>query len=162
MSLTDLLPGRREKPRRKHRADDRIAELEAQHAAELAELRAENVKLWDRQAAADDHFALLAEDVTVTNEAWEQEQQRRLLAEKALQQAEDVIRLRDRRIADLERRVDVGVKAEHVIAKTQELSAEEIRRHCTPRPLWESPLANPAHTPAWARQDDDTQPLPAA
>lgn len=151
MSLTDLLPGRREKPRRKHRADDRIAEL-----------REENAKLMDRQAAADDYFALLMQDVTETNTALKEEKERRENAEKALAQAEDTIRLRDRQIDDLKRKVDVGVKAEHVIAKTQELSAEEIRRHCTPRPLWESPLANPGHIPAWARQDDDTQPLPAA
>ncbi|MGW4825043.1 hypothetical protein ACWEP4_40575 [Streptomyces sp. NPDC004227] len=77
-------------------------------------------------------------------------------ASEEIRQLEGNIRLRNQRIADLERRVDVGVKAEHVIAKTQELDPEEIRRHCV-MPLWRSPLANPAHVPTWAR-DDEPQP----
>src|SRR5690606_14221031 len=72
VSLTDRIPGRREKPRRKHRADDRIAALQA----ELATLRDENVKLLNRQAAADDYFALITEDATVTNQAWRREKER--------------------------------------------------------------------------------------
>jgi hypothetical protein len=70
-------------------------------------------------------------------------------AEKALAQAEETIRLRDQRITELLRRLDVAVKAEHVIAKTQELSVEEIRRHCV-MPLHQSPLADPAHVPGMA------------
>lgn len=63
------------KPQRKHRADDRIAEL-----------RADNVKLLNRQAAADDFFALLANDVYVTNAALGQEKQARGEAEEAAAQ----------------------------------------------------------------------------
>lgn len=79
MSLTIPFTGRREKAkdkRRKHRADDRIAELKAAHAAEIARLgdemkllRDDNVRLLNRQAAADDYFALLWNDVLVTNQA---------------------------------------------------------------------------------------------
>jgi len=147
VSITDLIPALKGTGRR--RAADKVEEL-----------REENVRLWDRQAAADDFFALLMQDVTETNTALKAEKERRENAERALAQAEDAIRLRDRRIADLERRVDVGVKAEHVIAKTQELPVEEIRRHCV-MPLHQSPLANPAHVPAWASKGDDTQPIPA-
>jgi hypothetical protein len=45
------------------------------------------------------------------------------------------------------------------VAQTQELSLDEIRRHCTTPvlPLHESPLANPAspaHVPSWAVKDE--------
>ncbi|MFF4791912.1 hypothetical protein ACFY2M_19585 [Streptomyces sp. NPDC001276] len=80
-------------------------------------------------------------------------------ASEAIRQLEGNIRLRDRQIDDLQRKVTIGVRAEHVIAKTQELDPEEIRKHCTPVPLWQSPLADPDRTrPAWAR----TEPDPAA
>lgn len=129
MSFTDLFPALRGSGRR------RVADR-------LAELREENARLHDELAAAEDHIATLTEDAAATRAALAAERERRRLAEQELQRAESVIRLRDQRIADLERRIDVGVKAEHVIARTQELSVEEIRRHCV-KPLWESPLANP-------------------
>ncbi|MFB7736245.1 hypothetical protein ACFC08_18030 [Streptomyces sp. NPDC056112] len=124
MTFTDLFPALKGQGRR--RAADKVDEL-----------REENAKLLDRQAAADDYFALLRQDVADTNDALKQERgwrleerQRRENAEKALAQAENVIRLRDQQIADLQRKVDVGVKAEHVIARTQEIPVEEIRQHC--------------------------------
>jgi hypothetical protein len=92
VSLTIPFVGRREKakPQRKHRADDRIAALEAKHAAEverlhgeMALLRDENVHLLNRQAAADDFFAILMHDVVTTNAAWEQEKRLRGEAEEA-------------------------------------------------------------------------------
>jgi hypothetical protein len=83
---------------------------------------------------------------------------RLLRATEAIRQLEGAVRYRERQIDDLNRKINVGVRAEHVIAKTQELDPEEIRRHCTPVPLWESPLANPANIPpAWVR----TEPTPA-
>ena len=145
MSL-NLTLGRREKPRqekpkRKHRADDRIAELNTV----IDELRADNAKLLNRQAEADDYFALLQHDITVTNQGWQQEKERRQLAEKALQQAEAVIRLRDQRITELARRLAVGVLAEAAAAETQPIPV------ITPViPLHQSPLAKPTHVPAWA------------
>ncbi|MFK4869032.1 hypothetical protein ACI3K4_27840 [Streptomyces sp. CSMPJR101] len=141
-----------------HRADDRIAELEARHAGELQQLRDEmdllrsdNIKLLNRQAAADDFFAILRHDVVTANKAWVGERTRRENAEKALVQAENAIRLRDRRISDLNRKIDVGVKAEHVIAQTQEIPV------ITPViPLHEAPFAttDPGRVrPSWAEPD---------
>ncbi|WP_171117878.1 MULTISPECIES: hypothetical protein [unclassified Streptomyces] len=99
----------------------------------VAELRDENRRLLTITHRAGDDIALLRRDLA-------DEQERRKTAEKELQQAEEVIRLRDREIADLKRKVDVGVKAEHVIAKTQELSVDEIRKHCV-MPLHQAPFA---------------------
>ncbi|MEV6696287.1 hypothetical protein AB0M68_03865 [Streptomyces sp. NPDC051453] len=58
---------------------------------------------------------------------------------------DDARQIRDlrRQVADLTRKLDVGVKAEHVIAKTQELDTDEILRHCVkPVPLHQSPMAD--------------------
>jgi chromosome segregation ATPase len=77
-------------------------------------------------------------------------------ARKEIRQLEETVRLRDQQITDLQRKVDIGVKAEHVVTRTQELSVEEIRRHCIkPVPLHEAPFAttDPAHVPAWASRD---------
>lgn len=84
MTLTDLLPSRREKPRRKHRADDRIADLKARHAAELAKLRAENVALLERQAAADDFFTLQDQYLTGLEADLAAEVQRRERSDEVL------------------------------------------------------------------------------
>lgn len=84
------------------------------------------------------------------------EQERRRVAERELAQAEATIRLRNQEISDLKRRVDVGVKAEHVIAKTQEIDPEEVRRYCiTPVHLSKAPFAtaNPGRLPILDRPD---------
>jgi chromosome segregation ATPase len=74
-------------------------------------------------------------------------------AHQAIRQLEGVVRLRDQQIDQLKRKVDIGVKAEHIIAKTQALDTGVIRSHCAkPIPLHQSPLA----------ATDDTQPLPKA
>lgn len=70
MSLTIPFTGRRD--RRKHSPDTIIRNL-----------RDENVKLLNRQAAADDFFAILLHDVTTTNAAWQHEKQLRGEAEEA-------------------------------------------------------------------------------
>jgi hypothetical protein len=62
VSLTIPFVGRRD--RRKHSPDTVIRNL-----------RDENVKLLNRQAAADDFFAILLHDVTTTNTAWQHEKQ---------------------------------------------------------------------------------------
>lgn len=61
----------------------------------------------------------------------------------------------ERNCAELTRRLELRSMTEHVVTKTQELSTEEIQRHCTTpvMPLHRSPLANPAHVPAWAIRD---------
>ncbi|MDX3033919.1 hypothetical protein [Streptomyces scabiei] len=55
-------------------------------ADKVAELRDENVRHLNRQAAADDFFAILMHDVVTTNAAWEQEKQLRGEAEEAASQ----------------------------------------------------------------------------
>ncbi|MGW7726290.1 hypothetical protein ACWGJ6_23510 [Streptomyces canus] len=69
-------------------------------------------------------------------------------AGEEIRQLEEAVELRDRRIADLERKVDVGVKAEHIVAKTQEIDPEQVRQMCArPVPLHQAPFAStdPGH-----------------
>jgi hypothetical protein len=66
----NLIPGRRD--RRKHSPD-----------AVIRNLRKDMAKVMNRQAAADDFFAILFNDVVTTNAAWEQEKQKRGQAEEA-------------------------------------------------------------------------------
>lgn len=123
-------------------------------ADKVTELRQENRKLLNWIAAADDFFqqqdAYLTELETGLAQANKQtanEEKRRKAAEAELAQAEEVIRLRDQRIADLARRLDIGVKAEHVIAKTQENDFRSLQaRFASGRvvSLPNSPLAQPA------------------
>jgi hypothetical protein len=145
-ALGNLIPGRN---RGKHDPETVIGRL--QH---------DNATLLNRQAEADDFFAILLHDVN-------EEKQRRLQAEKTIRQLEAVIRLRDQQIDDLIRKLEVGVNAEHVIAKTQAMDADEIRAHCAkPVPLHQSPMAIVTDTgrglraTSWGRDVDDTRPLP--
>ncbi|MEV7034544.1 hypothetical protein AB0N99_30485 [Streptomyces sp. NPDC093272] len=67
----------------------------------------------------------------------------------------EVVEGLEAQIAELERRISIGVLAESVVTETQELSVEEIHRHCV-KPLYEAPFAtvNPGRvTPSWARTD---------
>ncbi|HEY9372840.1 hypothetical protein [Streptomyces sp.] len=73
MSITDHIPGLKGNGRR--RAVDKLAELEA-------EIR----KLFTRQMAADDFFAILMNDVVTTNAALEREREFRGEAEEAAAQ----------------------------------------------------------------------------
>jgi hypothetical protein len=73
VTLTDLIPALRGPGSR--RAVDKVADL-----------RDENQRLLTRQMAADDFFAVLMNDVTATNAAWEQEKRLRGEAEEAAAQ----------------------------------------------------------------------------
>lgn len=73
MNITARIPGLRGNGIR--RAVDKVPEL-----------RAENVALLNRQAAADDFFAILMNDVVTTNAALEQEKEFRGEAEEAAAQ----------------------------------------------------------------------------
>lgn len=63
------------------------------------------------------------------------------LDEQAAKHAEVIARIDERhgetvrgleeQIAELQRRLNIGVLAESVVTRTQELSLEEIRKHCT-------------------------------
>lgn len=73
MSITIPFVGRRD--RRRHSPDTIIRNL-----------RSDMAKVMNRQAAADDFFAILMHDVTTTNAAWQQEKQARGEAEEAAAQ----------------------------------------------------------------------------
>ncbi len=84
MSLTDLLPslGGKPRPRKANRIETRLRKAQ-EH---LAAVREDNARLLDRQAAADDFFAILMHDVVTTNAALGMEQQLRGEAEETAEQ----------------------------------------------------------------------------
>ncbi|MFF7184659.1 hypothetical protein ACFZAR_05370 [Streptomyces sp. NPDC008222] len=140
MSIADRLPriGLLDRTAPRHRASDEVGRLRHQ------------------LAGADIFITGLRAQITDLEQKRDDANERRDIAEKALAQAEETIRLRDRQIADLQRKVDVGVKAEHVIAKTQELDLRTLQERFETGPvrrLGASPLAatHPAHVPAWVR-----------
>jgi chromosome segregation ATPase len=154
VSLTDYLEGRRKQ--RKHRLKDDYRRAK-QRVRELEESVDAGIKKIGRLTAAYDQLAAERNQLA---DQFDQAQIDLTVAREELRQAEETIRLRDREIADLERRVDIGVKAEHAVTQTQEIPIVQAPQHRVV-PLHESPLADPAHIPAWAR-DDDTRPIPAA
>lgn len=114
------------------------AELRAAHAEDvrtIEALRAEvaTLTLQLDQASVDVSGAL--EDLRV--------------ARAELAQAEQAVKDRDRRIADLEQRIAVGVRAEHVIADTQPCPTVDPDRfeHGHVRRLGASPLADTVEMP---------------
>ncbi|BBC30064.1 hypothetical protein SGFS_013580 [Streptomyces graminofaciens] len=164
--MTGIL--RRRRGTGSHRADDRIAELKAAYEQQLAELREENVAMHNRLAGADDFFMI--QDQYLTNLEADVRQLTAQVAEEQGAHAATLAELetRDRWIGDLQRqvaevkrRLEIRVLAENVIGQTQEIPVEEIRRHCAPVPLHQSPMPrrDPAHVPAWAHRDG---PEPAA
>ncbi|MFD7465059.1 hypothetical protein [Streptomyces tendae] len=147
MSFADLMPvriGILNRPARKqrHRAIDEVDRQRAlRYGADLL-IKGLHLQLADQEAEHAEIIARIDERHAEIVEGLEQQ------------------------IADLERRLAVGALAESAAARTQELSIAEIRQHCVkPVPLHQAPFAtvDPAHIPTWARRDDeDTQPLPAA
>lgn len=136
MTLADLMPvrigfraqqARTARQARKHRAIDEIARQRTLRAG--ADLLIKGLRLQlDEQAA--EHAETVA---------------------RIDQRHGEIVRGLEQQIADLERRLNTGVLAEHVVTRTQELDPEEVRRFCVqPVPLHQSPLANPVHVPSWA------------
>lgn len=76
MSLTDLLPGRRDS-KRKHRVHDKLAETEAH----LTAVQADNAKLLNQQAATDDYVQILLADWAALDDGWRQLAKRTAAAE---------------------------------------------------------------------------------
>ncbi|TGB11588.1 hypothetical protein [Streptomyces sp. MZ04] len=174
MSLTDLIPGKRDKQPNRHRADDRIARLEKH----LAAVQADNAKLLNRQMAADDYFAILIDDRNQVYDAWRHEGRKRAEAEIAagLMQSD-----RDQAIAD--READAAELAELRVykANAEAVTVPPMERDTTAiedqatgpidvRPLWEAlgPVirvstsgasADPGQPRAASWGVDDTQPL---
>lgn len=131
---------RQPKPARKHRAVDKVDELEQ----ELAQLR--RSVMWANLLIKTQRGQLNDADLKLDAAT-----ERADIAANQLAQAEEAIRLRDRTIAELQRRLDVGVKAEHVVAATQELDCRDLRERFADGPvraLNHSPMAavtDPGH-----------------
>lgn len=104
-------------------ADDRATRL----TAALDQLGAANTTLERLLDQAGIDYSGALEDVATRD--------------RTIAQLEGTVRLRDQQIDDLKRKVDVGVKAEHVIAKTQPIPV---------LPLGQAPFVatDPAHIPA--------------
>ena len=121
MSIASLLPVRislfdRAVPRTRHRAIDKAERLEFLLAGANALIKGLRLQL-------DDMHHEHAETIDRIDE-----------------RHGEIVRGLENQIADLERRLDVRVLAESVVTKTQELSLEEIRKHCV-IPLHEAPFA---------------------
>lgn len=129
MSLADLLPVRLNlRPARKHRAIDELERQRALRAGADLLIRGLRLQLDEQERR---HMEVIA----------------RIDARHA-----EIVEGLERQVAELEHRLNVASLAESAAATTQEIPIEEIRRHLVV-PLHESPLANPAHVPAWARHD---------
>ena len=158
MTPLDFIPALKGNGRR--RAVDKLADLET-----------ENRKLFTRQMAADDFFALLMNDVVDTNAAWEQEKQLRGEAEEAAAQMRmERDEWRDRAL-ELQARFGPQLAAEananrvDVPPMVRDTSAMEDQATgpINVKPLWEAldvhyagpGAASPTHVPAWAVPDDE-------
>ncbi|MEU3826510.1 hypothetical protein AB0F36_14495 [Streptomyces sp. NPDC029080] len=144
MSLT--LPGRRERPARKHRAIDRLAAAE-QELAELRSQLADADALIMRQAIRCGELETgngeLAERLQTTQDALINVGRDRDALERHLGELE-------KQIADRDRRLDVQALAEAAATETQPIPV------ITPVPLHRAPFAtvDPGRVhPAWAKDD---------
>jgi chromosome segregation ATPase len=133
MTIADRIPALKGPGRR--RAQDHIRELKGEVA-----------RLTEWQAAADDFFEQQDRNMTALERELADERQARAVAEKALEQAEKTIRLRDQEIDGLKRTAGIRAQAENVITPTQEIPAEQVLA------LWEArdtgrlgPATNPGH-----------------
>jgi uncharacterized protein YhaN len=119
MSLT--LPGLRQKPKqRKHRAADKVEEL-----------RAENAHLMNRQAAADDFFAVLMDDRAELHNLWQYAEHKAACAEDVVVCQEADIRDLHRQIADLTERLRVASLADSAASRTQEIDTRALLKRIT-------------------------------
>lgn len=84
MTLADFIPvlSGKPRPRKANRIETRLRKAQFH----LAAVREDNAKLLDRQAAADDFFAILMRDVVTTNAALGLEQQLRAEAEQVAEE----------------------------------------------------------------------------
>lgn len=139
MTLADLMPARLGRITRKQR--------HPQHRA---------VDALDRQIALRAGADLLIRGLRLQLE--DQELRHAEVIARIDQLHAEVVDGLERQIEELERRLNRDVLAESVVTKTQELSLDEIRRHCVV-PLHESPMAtvDPGRVlPSWAVQNETT------
>lgn len=160
LTLADLLPIRREpKPRKANRAEIKLRKTEAH----LAAVQEDNVRLLNRQAAADDLIARQAQRINRL-EADDRDLRLRLTAEQGAHAADVETRNRwirdlERQLADAARRLEIRTWAEAAAATTQEIDVRSLRERFASGPvvsLHHSPQAstNPGRgTPTWAHRD---------
>lgn len=135
MSITSLLPVRiglfdraTRKPKRpRHRAVDEVDRQKAMRTGADLLIKGLYLQLRDQEAA---HAAVIA---------------------RIDERHGEIVRGLEQQIAELERRLNVGVLAESVVTRTQELSLAEIQRHCV-MPLSQArdagllgPVTDPGH-----------------
>jgi hypothetical protein len=141
VTLTDLLPTRigiRKRPTGKHREADAVDLLQCKLTGAQLLIKGLRLQLDDKDFEHDEAVARIDE------------------------RHSEVVRGLEDELAELQRRLDIACKAETVVTRTQEISLDEIRRHCVkPVPLHQAPFAttSPGRVPSWARTDD-TQPIP--
>ncbi|MCX4596174.1 hypothetical protein OG819_42935 [Streptomyces sp. NBC_01549] len=166
MSITIPFVSRREKPRKANRVEVKLARTREQ----LAAVRQDNVKLLNRQAEADDFFALLMNDVVTTNEAWQQEKKARTLLEdinRSLRSEVDAWQeLADDLRAQLAPFLAAEANANRVdvppMVRPIDGPEDQATGPIYVKPLWEAlgvhyagpGAASPAHVPAWAVADE--------
>ncbi len=122
MSLIDRLPTRRPRQAPQHRAIDKVERLEALLAGARMLIKGLRLQLDDQ---AREHADAVA----------------RIDARNA-----ETVRGLEQQIASLERRLNIGVRAEHVVTKTQESPVAQVLA------LWEArdsgrlgPVTDPGH-----------------
>ncbi|MFG3585047.1 hypothetical protein [Streptomyces sp. NPDC047990] len=150
MSITSLIPGRRD--RRRHSPDTVIRNL-----------RDENRKLLDRQLAADDYFAVLTDGIADADAALEREQRLRGLAEEAAAQMrmerDEWIEEAGRHAAELAPHRAAEANAHPVtvppMVRPIDGPEEQATAPIDVRPLWAArdagllrPVTDPGHVPA--------------
>ncbi|MCX4232105.1 hypothetical protein [Streptomyces ortus] len=126
MTFTDLMPiriARRERPVRRHRAPDECARLRFLLFGANLCIRGLRLQLDDQDR---DHAATIA---------------------RIDERHAEVVTGLESEVAELQRRLDIACRAETAVTRTQEISLDEIRRHCV-KPLHQAPFATAA--PGWA------------
>lgn len=144
MTIANLLPvriSRRERPTGKHRDADAVDLLQCKLLGAQLLIKGLRLQLDDKD---QEHEAAVA---------------------RIDERHAEVVRGLEDEVAELRRRLDIACLAETAVTRTQEISLDEIRRHCVkPVPLHQAPFAttNPGRVrPSWARDEDDTVPVPA-
>lgn len=144
MTLTDLIPGLRDKQPKgdpKHRVDDYLKALKADHERQLEGLREENRALHNMKAAADDEYAIQEQLVTNLEADVKRLNEQAAIDHRHLAQQQGVIRTLREDLDEAKRRRDDSQRVETAATKTQPIPVVV--------PLHEAPLAalDPAHVP---------------
>lgn len=184
MTLTDLIPGLRDKPKGepKHRVDDYLKTLKAKHARQLAELRhqmdelrEENVALLNAKSTADDGSIIQEQLITDLEADVKRLSEQAAIDRKHLAQQAGMIRTLREDLDDATGRRADKKNVETAATKTQETDVSAVRKAARPVALHEAAAAgllgpvvrvstsgataDPGHVRAASRGVDDTQPL---